>query len=132
MYTFDFLVIGGGIAGLSYALEVASHGSVAVLFKKEIDDSSTNWAQGGIAAVSGEDDNFELHIQDTLTAGAGLCKRAIVELVVQEGDALAAERIRGGRLHHRGGEAGRHRGVERVAAGQQHAHARHCHQRMSR
>jgi len=85
MKSFDFLVIGGGIAGLSYAHEVAKHGSVAVLFKKGFQESSTAWAQGGIAAVDGPDDNFELHIQDTLIAGAGLCHRDTVELVVREG-----------------------------------------------
>lgn len=81
----DFLVIGGGIAGLSFALEVADHGSVAVLFKRGLSDSSTAWAQGGIAAVSGADDSFELHIEDTIRAGAGLCNPEIVELVVREG-----------------------------------------------
>lgn len=85
MKQFDFLVIGGGIAGLSYALKVAKFGSVAVLFKKGLADSSTSWAQGGIAAVEAADDNFDLHVQDTLTAGAGLCNRRIVELVVHEG-----------------------------------------------
>lgn len=90
MESIDFLVIGGGIAGLTYALQVADSGTVAVLFKREIQDSSTAWAQGGIAAVSTEDDNFSLHIEDTLTAGAGLCRRDTVELVVRE----APDRIR--------------------------------------
>ena len=85
MKNFDFLIIGGGIAGLSYAHEVAKHGSVAVLFKKGFEESSTAWAQGGIAAVDGPDDNFDLHIQDTLVAGVGLCHRDTVELVVREG-----------------------------------------------
>lgn len=81
----DFLVIGGGIAGLSYALEAAEHGTVLVLFKKDLSLSSTSWAQGGIAAVTEPDDDFELHIQDTLIAGAGLCHRSVVEMVVREG-----------------------------------------------
>lgn len=85
MMQFDFLVIGGGIAGLTFALEAAKVGTVAVLVKKTFDQSSTSWAQGGIAAVTASDDNFDLHIQDTLTAGAGLCKRETVELVVKEG-----------------------------------------------
>lgn len=85
MEKFDFLVIGGGVAGLSYALEVAKFGSVAVLFKKNPDESSTAWAQGGIAAVTAEDDNIELHLHDTIKAGAGLCKEEIVRLVVSEG-----------------------------------------------
>src|SRR4051812_45467243 len=82
---YDFLVIGGGIAGLSFALKVANRGSVAVLFKANQTDSSTQWAQGGIAAVQDTADNFDLHIKDTLVAGAGLCNQEIVELVVKEG-----------------------------------------------
>ncbi len=84
MQRFDFLVIGGGIAGLTFALEASRYGTVAVLFKKKIGDSSTSWAQGGVAGVSSADDSFELHIEDTLVAGAGLCHRDIVELVVRE------------------------------------------------
>ncbi|RMG39540.1 MAG: L-aspartate oxidase [Candidatus Dadabacteria bacterium] len=90
---FDFLVIGGGIAGLTYALEVADYGSVAVLFKKGLSDSSTAWAQGGIAAVSAEDDSIELHLEDTLRAGAGLCNPEIVKIVVNEGPARVRELI---------------------------------------
>ena len=85
MRKFDYLVIGGGIAGLTYALKVAEHGSVAVLFKKSKTDSSTSWAQGGIAAVSSQDDDFSLHIDDTLKAGDGLCNEEIVDLVIHEG-----------------------------------------------
>ncbi len=94
MQKFDFLVIGGGIAGLTYALEVAKHGTVAVLFKKSREESSTAWAQGGIAAVTGSDDNFALHISDTLSAGAGLCHSDVVELVVREGPTRLEELIR--------------------------------------
>ncbi len=94
MQEYDFLVLGGGIAGLTYALEVAQKGSVAILFKKGPHLSSTAWAQGGIATVSAQDDDFSLHIQDTLTAGAGLCNREIVELVVKEGPARIEELVR--------------------------------------
>lgn len=90
MKSFDFLVIGGGIAGLSYALKVAEYGSVGILFKKDMGSSSTLWAQGGIAAVNQPDDSFELHIKDTLECGAGLCKPEVVALVVNEGP----ERVR--------------------------------------
>ncbi|MBX7144481.1 MAG: L-aspartate oxidase [Oligoflexia bacterium] len=93
MHKFDFLVLGGGIAGLSFALEAAKHGSVAVLVKKGLEESSTSWAQGGIAAVTAADDNFDLHIQDTLTAGAGLCNKSIVEIVVREGPDRVQELI---------------------------------------
>lgn len=93
MKTYDFLVIGGGIAGLTYALQVAQHGSVAILFKKDTGSSSTLWAQGGIAAVNQPDDSFDLHIQDTLVCGAGLCKPDIVDVVVSEGPERVHELI---------------------------------------
>ena len=85
MKQFDFLVIGGGIAGLTFALEAAKSGSVAVLFKRDVTESSTSWAQGGIAAVEAKDDNFELHIEDTLKTGSGLSHSDIVRIVVSEG-----------------------------------------------
>lgn len=78
------MVIGGGIAGLTYALAAAARGSVGVLFKKGLEESSTAWAQGGIAAVSSPDDAFKYHIDDTILAGAGLCNRAVVEMVIGE------------------------------------------------
>ncbi|HXZ85903.1 MAG TPA: FAD-dependent oxidoreductase, partial [Myxococcota bacterium] len=81
----DFLVIGSGIAGLSFALRAAEHGSVTVVTKKGTAESATNYAQGGIAAVLGPGDSFEAHIQDTLVAGAGLCDEAAVRFVVQHG-----------------------------------------------
>jgi L-aspartate oxidase len=87
---FDFLVLGGGIAGLTFAREAARHGTVAVLTKRARDESNTKWAQGGIAAVFDPSDSFEAHVRDTLEAGAGLCKREIVEICVREGP----ERIR--------------------------------------
>jgi L-aspartate oxidase len=81
----DFLVLGGGIAGLTFALEAAEHGSVLVLTKRQRSEGSTQYAQGGIAGVLGPDDEFELHVQDTLVAGGGLCKREAVEVTVREG-----------------------------------------------
>lgn len=104
MERYDFLVIGGGIAGLSYALKVAEYGSVAVLFKKDTGTSSTLWAQGGIAAVNQPDDTFELHVDDTLVCGAGLCKRDIVELVVREGPERVEELVRLGAAFDREGD----------------------------
>lgn len=86
----DFLVIGSGVAGLSFALRVAEFGTVTILTKKERVESNTNYAQGGIAAVFGPDDSFDLHIQDTLTAGVGLCRLDAVETIVKQGP----ERIR--------------------------------------
>jgi L-aspartate oxidase len=90
---FDFVVLGSGIAGLTFALDVAAAGTVALITKKNRSDSNTNWAQGGIAGVMAPDDNFGLHIDDTLVAGAGLCKREAVEVLVQEGPARIQELI---------------------------------------
>ena len=81
----DCLVLGSGIAGLSFALKAAEHGEVTVVTKRARDDSSTAWAQGGIAAVLSPDDSFEQHVRDTLTAGAGMCHDVVVELCVKEG-----------------------------------------------
>ncbi len=83
----DVLVIGSGIAGLTFALEVAEHGKVIVVTKKDRAESATNYAQGGIAAVMSDEDSIEAHVRDTLEAGAGLCKEDIVRLVVNEGPA---------------------------------------------
>ncbi len=87
---YDFLVLGSGIAGLSFAIKAADLGSVAVVTKKSKVESNTNYAQGGIAAVTDNNDTFEFHIQDTLKSGAGLCKEDVVRFVVTEGP----ERIR--------------------------------------
>ena len=86
----DFLVIGSGIAGLTFALKAAEAGSVVVVTKREARESATFYAQGGIASVSGVEDSFESHITDTINAGAGLCRREVVDLVVRNGP----ERIR--------------------------------------
>ncbi len=80
---FDFLVIGSGLAGLTFALRAAEHGRVCVLTKGEVSDSNTSAAQGGIAAAVGEADSWELHEQDTLIAGAGLCDEEAVRFLVQ-------------------------------------------------
>lgn len=88
---FDYIVIGSGIAGLFFALKVAPHGRVAIITKKNSAESNTNHAQGGIASVMSPEDSFELHVQDTLTAGAGLCKEDVVRTIVQEGPARVRE-----------------------------------------
>src|SRR6516162_1277262 len=80
----DVLVIGAGIAGLRAALEVPADLQVLVVTKDAIQQSNSSYAQGGIAGVMSPEDRFENHIEDTLTAGGGLCQRAIVELVVRE------------------------------------------------
>ncbi|HWV56112.1 MAG TPA: L-aspartate oxidase [Longimicrobiales bacterium] len=86
----DILVIGSGIAGLTFALKAAAHGRVALVTKKERARSSTNFAQGGIAAVMDPEDSFDLHVRDTLVAGAGLCHTSAVVELVREGP----ERVR--------------------------------------
>jgi L-aspartate oxidase len=85
--TTDYLVIGSGVAGLSFALEASQHGDVLVMTKRSADESNTKYAQGGIAAVLDEGDTFEAHIRDTITAGAGLCHERTVEICVKEAPA---------------------------------------------
>ena len=80
----DFLVIGSGIAGLTFALKAVKFGKVTIVTKANIEDTNTRYAQGGIAAVFSEPDNFEKHISDTLIAGGGLCNEEVVRMVVQE------------------------------------------------
>jgi len=81
----DFLIIGSGIAGLTFALKVARYGNVALVTKRKIMDSNTAQAQGGVASVFSRLDSFDLHIQDTLSAGDGICNREVVEQVVKRG-----------------------------------------------
>jgi L-aspartate oxidase len=89
----DYLVIGSGIAGLFFALKAARHGSVLIVTKKNSAESNSNYAQGGIASVTSGEDSFDLHVQDTLRAGAGLCKEDVVRSIVQEGPARIRELI---------------------------------------
>src|SRR3954449_3223521 len=93
MKHYDFLVLGSGIAGLSFALKVAARGRVAIVTKKDRAESNTNYAQGGIAAVTSKEDSFEMHVRDTLEAGAGLCKEDVVRTIIQEGPARVSELI---------------------------------------
>src|SRR5215470_16378563 len=90
----DFLVIGSGIAGLSFALEASHFGSVVVLNKTTLPESATTYAQGGIASVWSPEDSFAQHEQDTLVAGAGLCHPDVVAGVVREGPERVRELIR--------------------------------------
>ncbi len=96
----DFLVIGSGIAGLTYALKVEKYfpdKSVTIITKASSDETNTKYAQGGIAVVNDlENDSFEKHIEDTLIAGDGLCNRRIVEIVVKEGPERVNEIIEWG------------------------------------
>jgi L-aspartate oxidase len=101
----DILVIGSGIAGLTFALKAAEHGTVCVVTKKERAVSSTNYAQGGIAAVMASDDSAELHVRDTIVAGAGLCHLRAVEALVREGPARVKDLIDWGVRFSRSGGA---------------------------
>lgn len=90
----DYLVIGTGIAGLTCALKLAKSGRVTVVTKKQKAESSTNYAQGGIASVFDQQDSFDQHIQDTLAAGDGLCRAEAVQTIVTEGPAHVRELFR--------------------------------------
>jgi L-aspartate oxidase len=92
----DFLILGSGIAGLSFAIKAAELGSVAIVTKKEKFESNTNYAQGGIAAVHDRTDSFEDHVRDTLACGDGLCHEDVVRFVVSEGPDRIAELVQWG------------------------------------
>jgi len=91
--TFDCLVLGGGAAGLTYALKMADRGSVAVLFKRDRLEANTRFAQGGIAIVVDPTDSFDAHVKDTIIAGDGLNHEDIVRICVEEGPARLAELV---------------------------------------
>jgi L-aspartate oxidase len=93
MTRYDHLVIGSGIAGLSFALQAAEHGTVAIVTKRSRSESNTAYAQGGIASVTSPDDSFELHVRDTLEAGAGLCDEDVVRAIVSDGPARIQDLI---------------------------------------
>ena len=92
----DFLVIGSGAAGLSFALKAAAHGHVTIVTKGEMNECNTNYAQGGICSVTYAPDTFEKHIRDTLVCGAGKCDEAAVELVVKRAPELIRDLIEWG------------------------------------
>src|SRR6056297_3787808 len=109
---FDFLVIGSGVAGLSFALRAAAYGTVAVVTKKASAESNTNYAQGGIAAVMDPADSVEDHIEDTLVAGAGLCDEEVVRIVVTEGPERVRELMQLGADFDRAADGDLHLGRE--------------------
>lgn len=93
MKTFDFIVIGSGISGLSFALRAAEYGTVAVITKSSAANTNTSWAQGGIACVQSDEDSFDQHVADTLDAGAGLCPEPVVREIISKGPAAIKELI---------------------------------------
>lgn len=101
----DFLVIGSGIAGLSFAIKAARLGRVVLVTKKMADESNTRWAQGGIASVFAPGDDFRSHVADTLEAGAGLCDAERVERMVADGPARVRELLEWGVAFSRDGQA---------------------------
>src|SRR5437016_9404956 len=123
MKSFDFLVLGSGIAGLTFALKVAPHGRVAIITKKDRAESNTNYAQGGIAAVTSKEDSFELHVRDTLEAGAGLCKENVVRTIIEEGPARIAELIELG-MHFSEREIPRANGARELDLGKEGGHSK--------
>ena len=89
----DFIVIGSGVAGLTFALKVCRFGSVGIITKEALEESATKYAQGGIASVMAQDDSFELHVQDTIETGRGLCHEDFVHIACREGPARIRELI---------------------------------------
>ncbi|HEV8543481.1 MAG TPA: L-aspartate oxidase [Verrucomicrobiae bacterium] len=120
---FDFLVLGSGIAGLSFALKVAKKGRVAIVTKKNRAESNTNYAQGGIAAVISKEDSFELHVRDTLEAGAGLCHEEVVRTIVEEGPERINELVELG-MHFSEREDPSHPGSREWDLGKEGGHTR--------
>ncbi len=94
--SYDFLVIGTGLGGLSFALKAAEHGKVCLITKTELEETNTRYAQGGIAAVTYEPDSYEKHVKDTLIAGDHLCNEEVVRMVVKEGPDQIRELIHWG------------------------------------
>jgi L-aspartate oxidase len=99
----EFLVIGAGIAGLRAAIALAEAGRVLVLAKRELTESATQYAQGGIAAALSDEDEISLHLQDTLTAGDGLCNQEATRVLVEEGPERIEELIAWGTQFDRNG-----------------------------
>jgi L-aspartate oxidase len=103
--TTDFLVIGSGIAGLTFALDAADHGEVILITKRSRDESNTKYAQGGVAAVFAPDDSPEAHVRDTLIAGGGLCHEVVAEICAREGpDRVRELMARGAHFDQENGE----------------------------
>src|SRR5678815_4522208 len=123
-HEFDFLILGSGIAGLSFALKVAPRGRVAIITKKNRAESNTNYAQGGIAAVTSKEDSFEMHVRDTLEAGAGLCKESVVRTIVEEGPARIQELIELGMRFSERSAGGADGGARELDLGKEGGHSR--------
>ncbi|MBU6180765.1 MAG: FAD-dependent oxidoreductase, partial [Verrucomicrobia bacterium] len=119
MKIYDFIVVGSGISGLSFALRAAAHGSVAIVTKRDAASTNTSWAQGGIACVQSAEDSFDRHVADTLDAGAGLCPEPVVRRIVSEGPRAIRELIEWG-VHFDGERSDS--GEEIIALGREGGH----------
>ncbi len=109
MTRYDYVVIGSGIAGLSFAVKAATHGTVAIITKRARSESNTSYAQGGIACVTSAEDSFELHVRDTLESGAGLCNEQVVRSIIMDAPDRIQELIElGVQFDERDGENGSH------------------------
>ena len=100
----DFLVIGSGSAGLRAAIEANKHGSVLLMTKSALKESSTRYAQGGIAVAMNVDDTIDFHVEDTLKAGVGICNPQAVQVMVEEGIERVSELIEWGAQFDKEGE----------------------------
>jgi L-aspartate oxidase len=120
---YDYVVVGSGVAGLMLALKASRLGSVAIITKKSSADSSTNYAQGGIASVTSDEDSFEFHVRDTLKAGAGLCREEAVRSIVQEGPARIRELIELG-IHFSERDIPGHPGQRELDLGREGGHSK--------
>ena len=116
MHPVDFLIVGGGVAGLRAAIGLAASGRVLILTKAEPAESNTGYAQGGIAAAVGDDDTPSLHAADTVRAGDGLCDEAAVAVLVEQGPAYVRELLEWGARFDRGPDG-------RPALGREAAHS---------
>jgi L-aspartate oxidase len=124
LLTFDYLIIGSGLAGLSAALHLAEHGSVAVVSKRDVHESNTKYAQGGIACVLDSEDSFEEHIADTLTAGGALCKEDVVRTIVENGPEAIYKLIDQGAKFTTRGDMGHNQNKNKFDLGREGGHTK--------
>src|SRR6185312_2571475 len=122
--SYDVAIIGGGIAGLSVALRLPEHLRVALFTKGQSGESNTRYAQGGLAVALGADDSPELHFQDTITAGAGLCDEEAVRMLVEQAPAAVQWLISMGVQFDRAQPGDEHTTGDGLLLGREAAHSR--------